>query len=171
VCDGRRLSLRFITTALAGGFRPAVLELVQRQLNEVGVEVLPEFAPSGALFNAKLANGDFDVALFSWIAGGDAASGARAIFSCGGEDNFTEYCQRLLDADLREAERTLDPDQQGRVLNRADARIAADVPVIPLYQQTQSVAARATLRNFGLSLVTQFNPLWNAEDWWLAEPR
>ena len=49
--------------------------------------------------------------------------------------------------------------------------MARDVPVIPLYQQTQSVALRSTVRNFGLSLSTQLAPLWNAENWWLVEGR
>ena len=49
--------------------------------------------------------------------------------------------------------------------------MARDVPVIPLYQQTQSVALRSTVRNFGLSLNTQLAPLWNAENWWLADSR
>jgi peptide/nickel transport system substrate-binding protein len=169
VCGGRRLSLHFVTTVLAGGFRPGVLELAQAQLRQVGVEVIPTFATSNALFNQIVSSGDFDVALFAWIAGADAAASAKALFSCGADLNYTGYCQRLVTADLDQAERILDPDQQARVLNRVDARMALDVPVIPLYQQTQSVAMRSTIRNFGLSLNTQFSPLWNAENWWLAD--
>ncbi len=60
--------------------------------------------------------------------------GAKAIFGCGGDQNYTGYCQRLVTADLDQAERILDADQQARVLNRADAQLARDVPVIPLYQ-------------------------------------
>ena len=167
-CGGRRLSLRFVTTALAGGFRPGVVELAQAQLRQVGVEVVPAFAPSNALFNQIVASGDFDVALFSWIAGPNAA-GAKDIFSCGGFQNYTGYCQRLVTAGFDQAQRTLDPDQQATVLNRVDAQMVKDVPVIPLYQQTQSIAVRSELRNVGLALSTQLSPLWNAESWWLAE--
>ena len=46
--------------------------------------------------------------------------------------------------------------RQARVLNRADVQMARDVPVIPLYQQTQSAALRSTVRNFGLSLSTHW---------------
>jgi peptide/nickel transport system substrate-binding protein len=165
-CGGRRLSLRFVTTAPAGGFRPGVVELAQTQLRQVGVEVVPTFAPSNALFNQIVVSGDFDVALFSWIAGPDASL-AKDIFGCGGDSNYTGYCQRLVTAGFDQAQRILDPDQQARVLNRVDAQLATDVPVIPLYQQTQSIAIRSEVRNVGLALNTQFSPLWNAENWWL----
>jgi peptide/nickel transport system substrate-binding protein len=169
VCAGSRLSLRFVTTFLAGGFRPRVIELVQGQLRAAGVEVVPTYAPTNAIFGQILESGGFDVALFSWISGPDAS--AKPIFGCGGEQNYTGYCQRLVTAGLDQAERILDADQQARVLNKADAQMARDVPVIPLYQQTQSVALRSTVRNFGLSLNTQLVPLWNAENWWLADGR
>ena len=169
VCAGSRLSLRFVTTLQAGGFRPRVIELVQTQLRQAGIEVVPSYATSTAIFGQILASGDFDVALFSWISTPDAS--VKPIFGCGGEQNYTGYCQRLVTADLDQAERILDADQQARVLNRADVQMARDVPVIPLYQQTQSVALRSTVRNFGLSPNTQLVPLWNAENWWLADSR
>jgi len=166
VCAGERLRLSFVTTSPTGGFRPRVLELVQTQLRQVGIEVVPTFATNISFFEQILPSGDFDVALFAWIAGPDPTS-AKLIFGCGGPLNHTGYCQRLVTSDLDQAGRILDADQQARVLNRADARMAKDVPVIPLYQQTQSVALRSTVRNFDLSLNTTLTPLWNAEDWWL----
>jgi len=132
----------------------------------VGVEVVPTFATNISFFGQILPSGDFDVALFAWIAAPDPTF-AKLLFGCGGFNNHTGYCQRLVTSDLDQAERILDADQQARVLNRADAQMAKDVPVIPLYQQTQSVALRSTVRNFGLSLNTTLTPLWNAENWWL----
>jgi len=132
----------------------------------VGVEVVPTFATNVSFFGQILPSGDFDVALFAWIANPDPTF-AKFTFGCGGPLNHTGYCQRLVTSDLDQAERILDADQQARVLNRADAQMAKDVPVIPLYQQTQSVALRSTVRNFGLSLNTTLTPLWNAENWWL----
>ena len=166
VCAGERLRLDFVTTSPAGGIRPRVLELVQTQLRQVGVEVVPIYATNISLFDQILPSGDFDVALWASIAGPDPTS-AKFLFGCGGLQNYTGYCQRLVTSDLDQAVRILDADQQARVLNRADAQMAKDVPVIPLYQQTQSVALRSTVRNFGLSLNTTSSPLWNAENWWL----
>ena len=55
-------------------------------------------------------------------------------------NNVTGYCQRLVTADLNQADRILDEEQRARVLNRADRRLAKDVPVIPLYQPPAIVA-------------------------------
>jgi peptide/nickel transport system substrate-binding protein len=143
-----------------------VIELVQTQLRQAGIEVVPNFAQSNALFDQILRSGNFDVALFAWVAGPDPSY--LSIFGCGGSLNFTGYCQRLLTRELDQAERILDAGEQARVLNRADVQLAGDVPVIPLYQQPQSVARRSTVRNFGMFLNTSVNPFWNAENWWLA---
>jgi ABC-type transport system substrate-binding protein len=74
------------------------------------------------------------------------------------------YCQRLVTADLDQGERILDARRKAVVLNRADAQMARDVPAIPLYEQPQWAAVRSTLRNFA---PTAFDPLVNAENWWL----
>jgi peptide/nickel transport system substrate-binding protein len=170
-CDGRRLSLRLATTVIAGGFRPDVVQLIQRQLGPLGVEILPEFYPSVAIFGPLFRRGQFDIVLFAWVGTPDRAFGAKLIFGCGGADNVTGYCQRIVTDDLDRALGALDPGKQARVLNRVDKRLASDVPVLPLYQQTQTMVVRATVRGFGSALNMQLSPLWNAEDWWLAPSR
>ena len=107
--------------------------------------------------------GAFDVALFAWNAGQDPY--LKAIFGCGAPQNYTGYCQRLVTADLDQAERILDADQQARVLNRADVQMAKDVPAIPLFEQPQWAVLRSTVRKFDPN---SLDPLVNAENWWLA---
>jgi hypothetical protein len=75
---------------------------------------------------------------------GGSASGPFDIFGCQRHFNYTG---------------------QGRVLNRADRQMARDVPAIPLFQIPLPAAHRTAVRGFVHSTV---NPLWNAEDWWLA---
>ena len=126
--------------------------------------MVPTFAPPRALFDTILPSGDFDVVLFGW--GFDPNPvGATSIFGCGGIQNFTGYCQRLATRDLDQAGRILDAAAQARVLNRADAQMARDVPVIPLFQIPLPAAHRTTVRNFVLH---PYNPISNAEEWWLA---
>jgi ABC-type transport system substrate-binding protein len=164
LCGGEKLSLSFVTT---GGFsrRELVLRLVQQQLRLVGIEVNPTYGPPFPAFAQILTDGDFDVALFSYFApqslsGVDVAS----VFGCGDPVNLTGYCQRLVARDLDQARRILDPDQRARVLNRADAQLARDVPVIPLYQPPLAVYVRSEIQNY----VDRFPTApWNAENWWL----
>ena len=90
---------------------------------------------------------------------------AASVYGCGREDNVTGYCQRLVTADLNQADRILDEEQRARALNRVDGRLAKDVPMIPLYQPLAVLAYRAAIRNVGRSAPN----LGNAENWWLAE--
>jgi peptide/nickel transport system substrate-binding protein len=159
-CAGDRLSLRLISRA-APARRVQTLELVQAQLRQVGIEVLPRYAPQSA-HDQILESGDFDVTLFMWIQSDE--TGQDRLFGCGGQQNYTGYCQRLVTADLDQAERILDERQRARVLNRADAQMAKDVPVIPLFQVPVIAGVRSTIRNY---VVHSTNPTWNAENWWL----
>jgi peptide/nickel transport system substrate-binding protein len=83
-----------------------------------------------------------------------------------GPPNYTGYCQRLVTADLDQAQRILDADQQARVVNRADAQLARDVPVIPLYQQPVWAAVRSGVRGY-VVFPTVLDALHGAENWWL----
>jgi peptide/nickel transport system substrate-binding protein len=160
VCNGDRLSLR-LATASGVPLRERTVELIQRHLRQVGVEVQLSFA-SLSIVVAQLGRGGLDMADFAWFNSSGIGPG---IYGCRESDNVTGYCQRLVTADLNQADRILDADQRARVLNRADRRLALDVPVIPLYQPPAIVAFRATIRNFGASSLD----LVNAENWWLAE--
>lgn len=111
--------------------------------------------------------GDDDAHLFAWFHSPDPI-GLEGVFGCGGSQNFTGYCQRLVTKDLDQADRILDDGQRARVLNRADRQMAKDVPVIPLFQLPILFAYKTTIRGIAPA---PFDPFWNAEDWWLAQPR
>ena len=65
--------------------------------------------------------------------------------------------------DLDQADRILDAGEQARVMNRADAQMARDVPAIPLFQVPLPAAVRDTVKGFAQA----FNPLTDSENWWL----
>jgi peptide/nickel transport system substrate-binding protein len=163
-CGGQRLKLRFVT--LVGiDSRAHTLEIVQRQLRDIGVDVEPEYVPGRTLFapGGVLESGEFDVALFAWVFSVDP-SDLDTVFGCGGSQNFSGYCQRLVTADLDQADRILDARQRARVLNRAGRQIARDVPMIPLYSFVINGGHSSRLRNYVFSP----DPLWRAQEWWLA---
>ena len=142
--------------ALSSAYRRAI----ERYLQEIGVGVVLSFSPTPTLVT-QIDKGEIDMAAFAWL-GGIITTGA---YCCGAEQNVTGYCQRLVTADLNQADRILDEGQRARALNRVDRRLANDVPVIPLYQTPGITAYRATIRNVGRSAAD----LANAENWWLAE--
>jgi peptide/nickel transport system substrate-binding protein len=163
VCKGQKLSLILFTTAGNVG-RERIAQLVQAQLRRVGIEVIPRYAPAVILFDQILPSGNWDLALFGYAYGPDPY-GRDEFFGCGGSDNWTGYCQRLVTRDLDQADRILDQVHQARVLNRADAQMARDVPVIPLLQGRLAAYRRSNIRNFVMSFPTDY---WKAENWWLA---
>ena len=163
-CQGNRLSLRIATTAGIPR-RQQTLEAIQRQLRPVGIKIVPVYVPGPILFNQVFASGDFDLVLFSYLRFRDSPGTSAVIYSCGGVQNIAAYCQRLVTRDLDQATRILDANQQARVLNRADAKLARDVPVLPLYHVPTTIAHSARVRGVGITAF--FDPFVNAENWWL----
>ncbi len=164
-CDGVRLSLRFFTHVMPGSVRPGIVEQMKVQLRRVGVEVIPTFAPPGAVFGPGgiYARGEYDVALVAWIRSSQG-DGTKALFGCGAAQNFTGYCQRLVTSDLDEAARIFDAGRQAAALNRADRRIAQDVPVVPLFQHPSYAVLASGVRGFVLH---SSSGVVGADDWWL----
>ncbi len=165
LCSGERLSLRLISRG-ATATRVQILDLARVQLRQAGIEAVPSYATQAGHIQL-LASGDFDLTLFTWFStlGDDSA---RGLFGCGGPLNYTGYCQRLVTHDLSEAELIFKASERARVLNHADAQMARDVPVIPLFQVPWVAAIRSTIRGHVLHTT---NLTWNAENWWLARER
>jgi peptide/nickel transport system substrate-binding protein len=159
-CKGERLSLRFVSRGDAPR-RVHTLELVQAQLRRAGVEVIPIYA---AGHDQVLEAGGFDATLFAWFGPGAEGGDSTAIYGCGGQQNYMGYCQRLVTRDLDQSDRILDVGQRARVLNRADAQLAKDVPTLPLFEVPAVAAVRSTIRNYRPKFIDQ---TWNAENWWL----
>jgi peptide/nickel transport system substrate-binding protein len=166
-CDGRRLSLRFVTTPTES--RALALRLLQVQLRRIGVEVVPVFASTSAFFQTVLPTGDFDAAMFSWKPRGlDAPS---YVFGCGRINNYTGYCNRTLDRELARAAVTVEERRRTALLRRIDRALARDVPVIPLWQGRFLVAMRTNVHGVIPSDVPDEGFAWNAEAWWLDRDR
>ena len=167
ICAGERLALRVATTTAAS--RVQALQLIQSQLRQVGIVVDSVYTTTRILSTQILPSGDFDLALFNWVRVDPAAPSTTGdLYGCGGQDNYAGYCQRLVTKDLDQARRILDSARLAHVLNRADAQLAKDVPVIPIAERPVLAAYDSSVR--GVNLNTRaWNPLAGAEDWWLDD--
>jgi peptide/nickel transport system substrate-binding protein len=166
VCSGEPLRFRFVTTA-GDETRATIARLVQSQLRRVGIQVEPTFVPPRpAFFDQLLPNGDFDIALFSWLGlGGSVPAEARCKGNYAGG-----LCDKVADRDARLADAIVDPERRARVLHRLDARLAETVPVLPLVQPVFRGVFKDSVRGVYPG-GTQFEFSQNSEDWWLAAPR
>jgi ABC-type transport system substrate-binding protein len=167
VCDGVRLSLRFVTLVGPDSIRPGIVEQMQAQLRRVGVEVVPMFAPPNAVFGPGgiLARGAFDAAVTALMRASQGAN-TRSFIGCGGVQNFSGYCQRLVTSDLDQADRIFDTRRQAAALIRADRRLAQDVPLVPLFQHPTSAVLGADVRGFALNSTTGVA---GAVNWWFDD--
>jgi peptide/nickel transport system substrate-binding protein len=168
LCEGGRLSLRLATIA-GDPRRQQALELIQRHLRQAGIDIQPVYAPPNILFEEIVPRGNFDLAMFSYLSGPDGPGTSFGLYGCGAVQNYSGYCQRIVSRDLDQARRILDPRRQAQVLNRVDAQLAKDVPVIPLFQNPVVAAGDSAVR--GVRLGVYWDAFAGAENWWLAEPR
>ncbi len=161
VCAGQRASVRFGTTA-GNRLRELALEILQAQAKAAGIEFRPDSQPS-RLFFPRLAEKNFDLALYAWVGTGDP-SGWIDIYGCGGESNYKNYCNRTVTSLLRKSDQSLVPKTRASLVNQADALMATDVPVIPLYQKPTYFVFKTKLRGL-VDNPTLQGPTWNTEFW------
>ena len=166
--QGERLSLRGLTIAGNPSFERA-LRIISEQLGRAGIEVRPEFAALGTLFGPSgiVPSGAFDLLIFSWVRTSDEPS-MNQILRCGRYPELHRLLRGTVTRDLDEVGRVLDVDQRARVLNRIDARVALDVPLLPLYHLPLIGAGSASLRGYALAPSGPLDPFVGAENWWLA---
>lgn len=164
VCGGERLSFRFATTAL-NPTRQLTFSILHEQLARVGIELVPVFATPPVFFGQILQGGDFDLAMFTWVNTPDPGY-AVEIWRCGGSENYSGYCNRGLSRRLVGSDGILDETGRAAALNAVDARLARDLPAIPLFQKPTVVAYRNALHGVADN-PTDEGWVWNLGDWWL----
>ena len=160
--DGCRSASRPSTEARAV---TQALELIQRQLRQVGIEIVPVYAPPKVLFNEILPGGNFDLAPFSYLdtrtqAGESWAVRVRRV------QNYAGYCQRLVTSGprpgtpnprLRADRRCAEPSRREAGEGRTGD---------PAVREPGRAARRTSPER---SYHRALDPFVGAEDWWLAE--
>ncbi|HVL99982.1 MAG TPA: peptide ABC transporter substrate-binding protein [Egibacteraceae bacterium] len=165
-CDGEELSFRYVSTS-GNERRELMFEIVQAQLAEIGVEVTADFSEPAQALGTQLPEGDFDLINFGWVGSPDPFGG-DTIFMCDGDLNYIGYCNEEVTELLERNTGILDEEERWAVYNEADELIAADIPLIPLFQIPQVLAYEDNLGGVRVN-ATQWGPTWNASEWYLTE--
>lgn len=163
-CNGRRLAFEYTTTN-DNPIRKHVAEVVRRQLEAFGIEVVVRRHDAAVVFGPRiLVSGRFDIFNFAW-AGSDLRQD-RGIWACNGTQNFTRYCNEDVGALLGEAYAELDPTRQAQLANLADEVMADDMASLPLYQRPTFLAYTSAVHGMADN-PTMESPTWNIEEWWV----
>lgn len=157
--NGKTLTLRFV---LPSGPGTESLRTVGRRiaamLDRIGIRTEISKVADASYFKDHIANGQYDLALYSWPTSAYPATDARPIYakpvpaadgSLSVEQNYTRVGTDQVDQLFDEAIATLDESKTRSLIRKADARIWAAAGSIPLYQRPQLVAARKNLANVG----------------------
>ena len=140
-------------------------QIARGDLRSIGIAINERPLPLSALFSPTIGipSGGFDITQFRMFTTGDPGD-FYDTYRCFGESNFTGYCSHTVDALLKAASGEVVPSKRTRLFQQADAVMATQVPVIPLYQVPIVLVHRADLlgmrANPGVS-----GPVPNIEDW------
>ncbi|WP_171108173.1 MULTISPECIES: ABC transporter family substrate-binding protein [unclassified Streptomyces] len=157
--DGKPLTLRFVLPSGPGSDTlRRVADRISRMLQRVGILTETKKVSDASYFKDHIANGEYDLALYSWPASAFPATDARPIYakpvpaadgSLTIEQNYTRVGTNQVDQLFDQAIATLDEEEARDLVRKADSRIWAAAGSIPLYQRPQLTAARKDLANTG----------------------
>lgn len=161
--DGKTVTLRFRHTE-GNVNRAATAELVQASLKELGIKV--EIQTTSDL-SGTLDSGDYDMIVFAWVNSPFFFAGADQIWGKGSASNFGDWVNEEADKLLKQAiQEGLDEAKGADLLNQANALMAKDYYVLPLFQRANFMVAKADYVNIRPN-ATSTGPSYNTEEWGL----
>ncbi|MDQ6929757.1 MAG: peptide ABC transporter substrate-binding protein [Candidatus Eremiobacteraeota bacterium] len=141
---------------------------IQNELRLRGIDLQIKSISNAQLFlpsaqGGTLASGAFDMAYVPWTMGADPDD--SPLLTCHGASNYMRYCNpavdRLEDAALASGDRA----QRARLYSQIAKRVAADIPVLYLFEAQYIYAYRKSLHGF---YPNAFLPTWNAAQWYVT---
>ncbi len=164
VKHGQRLALTYVQFPESQtGVRVAAF--VERELRARGVDVTIKSVTNAKLFLPKsqggaLASGDFDLAYVPWPMGADPDD--AFLLTCNGPGNAMRWCDPAVDALEERALVAPTEDERRQLYAQIEARVAAAVPIVYLFNPSYVYVFREPLSGFAPNA---FNPTWNAFRW------
>jgi peptide/nickel transport system substrate-binding protein len=160
--NGEALHLTYVQfPETATGVRVATA--VQAQLRERGLDVTIKSVSNAQLFLPRtgvLAAGGFDLAYVPWTMGADPDD--SSILTCGAPSNYMRWCNARVETLERSALASTEMEERKRLYREIASIVAADVPVLYLFNARYVYAYRRRLHGFAPNA---FVPTWNAYRW------
>lgn len=90
--------------------------------------------------------------------------GYTPLYQCGNANNYSNYCSQTYEAQITQAEQTVDPKTQTEAYKLAIKTALNDYPVIPLFQPTQQRLVKPRVKNYQINA----NYLDNVQSKWFS---
>ncbi len=162
-CAGYPARFRY-TWSAANATRTTQEAIIKQELRSIGVEIVDASLPANVMFGPTgIPSSNYDFANFAWVTAPDPA-GFVANWSCGGLQNYLNYCNRAATALLDKSQTELNPAKRAALFQQADKLISNDIPSIPMYARPNPLIWKTDV------LGMKNNPAivgfsWNIEDW------
>ncbi len=158
--DGRRFSFTMINRAGTTD-RILLAQVIQAGLKEVGVEVLFETLES-ASWTQRWRSGSWEAMVSAWFLPADP--GITGLYACQGANNMAGFCDPALDGILERSDRALSFAERKPLLDQAQALLAEQARMLPLYQNAMPEVVSRRVRGYRGS-GTNFGSFWNLWSW------
>ncbi len=170
--DGKALKLTWVAGAGSMPFRAKVAQLVQEQLRRQGIITEIRLIPTEVLYSHTAPHGQFHLGEWSELTGVEPLP--KLIFGCEeiprkpswAGKNRMGWCNKDAERVMTAADTAVDPVERAKLVHEANAIIASEVPVLPLFQSPDVVAWRSRVQ--GLKLNPSANHTWNMDEWWVS---
>lgn len=160
--DGERFSFTMINRG-GSADRIAIAQVIQAQLQQVGVEVRFETLESAA-WTQRWRGGEWEGIVSAWFLPADPSM--TGLYACDGPNNMTGMCDPELDRIMEESDRYLDPVERKRWLDQAQERLAEVAFSLPLFYNVIPEVVSNRVGNYRGS-GTNFGSFWNLWEWTL----
>jgi peptide/nickel transport system substrate-binding protein len=166
VCGGTKAEIVHTTT---GTNRRRVLaaQIYKDNLKQIGIEVNIRLVDPNVLFGdgpQSNSAGNWDMSEYAWVTSPDSSFTVPWL-GCRKPSNNMTYCNRRVTALLNRTDVTLNARQRAALFNQANAIMARDVPVIPLYAVPVIYVHKNALKGTGAPNPTSIGPTWNVHAW------
>lgn len=139
------------------GYRQKIMEIVQANLKEIGIESSIEVLEWGR-YISDTASGQHDVYILGWSTVSlDADEGLYDILhtkAFGSPGNRAFYSNPKVDALLSQARVELDKNKRAALYQEVQVIEQQDVPMIPLFYPYESVGMKKSVKDFGFNIVS-----------------
>ncbi|KAA3641806.1 MAG: hypothetical protein DWP92_00565 [Armatimonadetes bacterium] len=168
-----------LSTTINGHARPAIANALEGAFAPIGVGYSMDLLDSVQFYGDTLPNGTFDLGMWAWendggfaatlamLARFDPAQGDRSFSGWGTQDDLNDAMTRFSEL-VVVANATMDVQEFTAAVNEAESILAADLPLIPLFNRMSHLAVRTDHLAGVVHNATSSGFTWNVESWQVA---